>query len=81
LKFDLAISDFLVPGVFGVVQAPSEVIAESESSAKDVEVIIRQRRTAPIEWRQFPGGVPTPTPDGKGAPSTTPPPATIPAVR
>jgi len=70
-KFQLVMDEFLVPGIFEVVQAPDAVATETQEKAKDIEVVIRQRRTAPIELRQFPSG--TVPPGTQNAPSENPP--------
>jgi hypothetical protein len=69
MRFQVLIDQFLVPGVFEVVQSPGEVEAELEDKAQDVIVIIRQRRTAPIDLRQVPSQAPA---GGSGSPAAEP---------
>jgi hypothetical protein len=64
LKFQVLTDQFLVPGVFEVVQAPNDVVTEMEDKAADIGVVIRRSRTAPIELRQIPGQVPGEVPSG-----------------
>jgi hypothetical protein len=56
VKFELAMDEFLLPGVFELVHAPDRVTAEPEGSAQDVEVVLRRRRTSPIDLRQVTPG-------------------------
>ena len=56
LKFELAMNEFLGPGVFEVVKAPNQVTAEPEGQAQDIEVVLRRGRTAPIDLRQVAPG-------------------------
>jgi hypothetical protein len=69
MRFQVLIDQFLVPGVFEVVQSPGEVETELEDKAQDVSVIIRQRRTAPIDLRQVPSQTPA---GGSGSPAAEP---------
>jgi hypothetical protein len=69
MRFQVLIDQFLVPGVFEVVQSPGEVETELEDKAQDVIVVIRQRRTAPIDLRQVPSQAPA---GGSGSPAAEP---------
>lgn len=62
LRLQVAFDQFLVPGVFEIVQAPTEVQTEMEDKSLDVEIVIRRRKTAPIDLRQVPAQTPLITP-------------------
>jgi hypothetical protein len=70
LKFEIVMNEFLVPGVFEVVHAPTAVATAPEATAQDIEVVLRQGRSAPIELRQFPVN--------RSAPEVMPGPAAVP---
>ena len=65
----VSLDDFLLPGRWALVSAPSEVIAESETRARPVEIVLR-RAAAPA--------APAPA---QAAPAASPPPQAAPATR
>ena len=57
IRFEVAVEEFLAPGVFEVVSAPSQVSAEPQDRAQDTTVVLRRRRTALIDLHQITPGV------------------------
>ena len=69
MKLQLAFNEFLIPGEFEVVQAPSEVTPETEDEASDIRIIVRQRRITPIDLHQVnPGAQYAPPAPDAGVP-------------
>jgi hypothetical protein len=71
MKLEVAPEEFLVPGVYRVVQSPSVVMPETEERATDVLIVVQPARTTPIELRVG-------TPRGPGTTVATPPQAPAP---
>jgi hypothetical protein len=70
MRLQLAFGEFLTPGEFEMVQAPTAVTPESEDKASDIQIVVRQRRITSIDLHQVTPGAQyvAPTPDA-GAPS------------